>query len=108
MNMKVAKGTIKRDSNRDSYWTRVKLTSSENKNTLLLVCASHEYLGSVLNTNKFNDTRLNGWVDNVIKEWELKGNAIFRKPVHFEVKTVTEDGYKKGVEFLKQQIPASA
>lgn len=102
--MHVTKGSLNRVISRDSYWTPIRLKSSTNKETLLVVCASHEYLGTLLKTNDLNAKVMGTWVDSVVKEWESKGDSIFKQTIHLDVKAVTEDGYKNGLSFLKQEV----
>jgi hypothetical protein len=102
--MEIIKDNIHHSASRDSYWSRVHLKSSSNKETLLFVCASHEYLGNFLKTRELNDNTLRVWLEEVVTEWQLKGESIFKKPVHLEVKAITEYGYKNGLEFLEKEI----
>jgi hypothetical protein len=102
--MQIVKSTIKSDSSRDNYWARILLKSSENKQTFLFVCASHEYIENSLKTNEVSATKVNELIDDVIVEWQSKGNSIFNKPFHLEVRAVTQNGYENGIQFLKNEI----
>lgn len=103
--MEVIKGRLHRDNSRDNYWARILFKSPENKGeTFLYVCASYEYLHYTFNLNKFDDRELERWVDDVVVEWKTKGDAIFKKPFHLDVKAITEEGRLNGINFLKGEI----
>ncbi len=103
--MEIVKGTLHRDNSRDNYWSRVLLKSPENKGeTFLYVCASYEYLNYRLNIDTFSDQALQGWVDDVVVEWTAKGDSIFKKPFHLDVKAITEEGRLNGLNYLKKEV----
>ncbi|MDB5264500.1 MAG: hypothetical protein JWN64_71 [Parcubacteria group bacterium] len=103
--MNVIRGTLHRDNSRDSYWSRILLKSSENKGeTFVYVCASYEYLNYTLNIKTLTDEALHGWVDDVIIEWTAKGDSIFKKPFHIDVKAITEEGRLNGLAYLRKEV----
>jgi hypothetical protein len=102
--MEVIRDKIHHTADRDSYWSRIYLKSAKNKETLLFVCASHEYLGSYLKKNSLNEGSLNIWINDVANEWVAKGDSIFKKPLHLQVGALTDYGYKNGLEFLRNEI----
>jgi hypothetical protein len=102
--MEVIQDKIHHIPGRDSYWSRIYLKSANNKETLLFVCASHEYLGSYLKKTSLNESNLNVWINDVTRQWVSKGDSIFKKRLHLEVGALTEHGYKNGLEFLKREI----
>ena len=103
-NMEIIKSSIKHDLKRDNYWTKVTLKSFDDKQTLLFACASYEYLFETFKKREFGEKTKNKWVDNVVSELKSKGAAIFKAPVHFDVKAITDDGVKNGENFLKNEI----
>lgn len=103
--MEVIKEKLHKNFSRDNYWTRIFLKSKEkDKKTTVYICASHEYLGEKLKTSNLTDTAISGWVDTVAEEWQSKGMSVFRKPMHFTVCAMTDDGYKNGLNFLKTEV----
>ena len=104
MNVNILKGILKHNINRDSYWARMVLQSEDNKQTFLYVCVSHEYLGDTFKNTKFDDKLIENWFHEIAEEWAAKGEVIFKKPFHLEVRAITEEGYSNGMEFLKKEI----
>jgi hypothetical protein len=102
--MKVTFPTIKYDDSRDTYWAKVKITSEkEDKATMLLFCASYEYVGEELKIT--NEEKIRKWFNNdILKNLTEKGDVIFRKPYHFDVRAVTSEGYTNGLTFLQNQL----
>jgi hypothetical protein len=89
---------IKHNKNIDTYWTAVNFKSdSGSRNTKLYICASYEYLRD---EKKLND--MDKFMLKVADEWKAKGNSIFLKPCHFEIKAKTNEGIKNGKRFLAE------
>lgn len=103
--MRTITGKLYRDSSRDNFWTKVELVSGkQQRKTEVLLCASYEYLCRDLKANKINDKALEKWVLRTITDFQKKGDSIFRKQTHLEVRAVTSDGYKNGISFLKENV----
>jgi hypothetical protein len=98
--------TLKYDFRRDTYWAKVDLKSPKDsdKKTSIYVCASYEYLWETLKTKELEGTKLKTWFEKIIDEWKEKGEVIFKKQEHFDIRSVTIDGYKNGLTFLKTEI----
>ena len=97
--------SIKYDNKRDSYWTKVEIKSEKdsNKKTTLLFCASYEYLGEEVKLK--NEDKITKWFkDDVLNELIKKGEIIFRKPYHLDVRALTIDGYNNGLTFLQNEL----
>lgn len=103
--MEVNKGFLKHEVNRDSYWMKLSLDSSDNRQTFLYLCVSYEYLSAKLKTSDLNEPLIQSWIDFVVSGWKLKGDVVFKKPFHFDVYALTSDGHLNGVSFLKTKVP---
>lgn len=103
--MQIITDTIHNHNQRDSYWTKVRIVSNDHsRETALIVCASHEFLSEELKTDQFTNNAVQSWLSKVTEEWSKKGELVFHKPLHLDVRTVTDDGYKKTLEFLREEI----
>ena len=104
MNMKIIKGKIIEDFDRDLYWTRVVfLSKDESKKTQVLACASLEYLEDLYrigNGTKLTESHLAGWLDNVIKKWSSLNLEFFNQDIHYDVYANTQEGEANGLDFL--------
>lgn len=102
--MKIQKGEVIADGNKDIYWARIVfLSNDESQKTQILTCSSEEYLQSkfeISNNETINKVHLNKWLDSVIEKWSVLGFNIFDQNIHYDVYTLTESGENKGLEFL--------
>lgn len=102
--MKIIKGAVKEDFNRDLYWTRIVfLSDDEIKKTQVFVCASVEYLEDLyrlLGGQKPEQTHFDKWVDAVIAKWSGLEEKLFEKDVHYDVYANTEEGEANGIDYL--------
>ncbi len=102
--MQTITGKLYRDFSTDSFWTKVEFISDQsNRKTEVLLCASYEYLSQGLNRIEVNERAVNEWVARTVADLQKKGDVLFKKPTHFEMKAITEDGYKNGISFLKEK-----
>ncbi len=106
--MKTNTTSLKHDFSRDNYWAKVEIKSNKDakKKTELLFCVSSEYLNEKLGVKDKEDKKLGKWFSNVVEDWKNKGEVLFRKPHHYDVRYITEDGYKNGLSFLKNKVTA--
>ncbi len=104
--MKVEVEDVKEEFARDTYWTRIRLSADDRRNTSVLVCASLEYLWNLKGTRHFNAEQLNQWMRKVGSEWQAKGDAVFSTPVHYDVYAMTNEGKVNGLEFLQTKVLA--
>lgn len=103
--MEVVKGLLHSHPQRDNYWAHLELKSPKlSQTTSVFVCASHEYLSEQLKSTNFSIDAVNGWIDNVAKDLEKRGDLIFDEPVHLLVRTVTDDGRRNAIEFLNKEV----
>lgn len=102
--MKIIKGAIKEDFNRDLYWARIVfLCNDETKKTSVLVCASEEYLMDLYKlagTKKLGQEHFNKWLDIVIAKWSELNDKLFEKDVHYDVYANTQEGEANGIDYL--------
>lgn len=87
--------------NRLTHWWRVYL-GDPNKPTILLISASKTYLDDAFKVDSLN-TDLTPWVEKVVSDW-LDDNDLYMQPVHYLVFANFPDGYKNGIDFLKNEI----
>ena len=93
------------DSNRDNYWSRIYFESyDQQKKSVVLICASREYLWDIFRARNFEEVKLEQWFKNVIKKWESLGEEIFKKEIHYDVYAETPEGEINGLEFLEKEI----
>ncbi|MCK9445274.1 hypothetical protein M0Q50_00090 [bacterium] len=103
--MKMLQEKIKNDDLRDTYWTRVYISSNdESQKTKLLICVSHEYIFSLFNTTELDEAKINQWFEGVIKKWELQEETIFNKEINFDIYANTLEGRERGLKFLKENV----
>lgn len=102
--MKIIKGEIKTESNRDIYWAVINISSDDNeKHTRIFTCSSEEYLRKNFETSFseiIDDKTLNSWLDFVIKKWSVLDSGIFNQSVHYDIYALTGDGENASLEFL--------
>lgn len=98
--------TLRYDFTRDTYWAKVDIKSDKDnkKKTSVYLCASYEYLWENLGVKDLEDNTLKAWFSNIVNEWKNKGEVIFNKQEHLDIRSVTMDGYKNGLAFLKTEI----
>jgi hypothetical protein len=105
--MKIIKGTIKEDFNRDLYWTRVVfLSDDEKKRTQVLVCASEEYfrdLYRLSGNQKLDQAHFDSWLDSVITKWSKFGERLLERDIHYDVYATTQDGEANGIDYLLEK-----
>lgn len=96
---------IENDFHRDSHWTRIYLKSDDNqKQSVVLICASHEFLEDELKTNIYTQEQLTNWFEGVAANWSSKGESVFDKSVHYVVYAMSDEGYKNGEAFLRSEV----
>lgn len=101
--MKIKKTKIEEDFNRDIFWTKIIIQSNDNKKTsVILICASWEYLCDFNKVNRVKKYHIELWLDGALKEIE-KNKKVFSKKVHYIVNANTEGGKKNGLKFLKEK-----
>lgn len=102
--MKIIKGKVKEDINRDLYWVRIVfLSEDESKRSQILTCSSLEYLEDLFRIGgeeQLTETQINEWLDGVIKKWSSLGEDIFNQDVHYDVYANTKEGEANGLDFL--------
>ncbi len=101
--MKVIKGKINEDFDRDVYWTRIIFESDDgNCRTKVLASVSWEYLLDSNHVAEVTDVHRTHWIESVMNTWKSKGDSIFAKKIHYDVYANTDEGKKNGLEFLKE------
>ncbi|MCJ7507977.1 MAG: hypothetical protein MUO85_04510 [candidate division Zixibacteria bacterium] len=101
--MKITREKIKKDSNRDVFWTKIIFESKEGgRRSKVLASASWEYIIDKNRISEVRDIHLEQWIESVINKWESKGDSIFDKKVHYDVYANTNEGKVSGLEFLKE------
>lgn len=99
--MKVIKGLVKEDFNRDIFWVRIIFQNDdETKNTQVLACASQEYLGNLYNGQRLNQEHFDGWLQSVVEKWSKFEDDLFKKDRHYDAYANTEKGEANGIDFL--------
>lgn len=92
------------DFDRKTYWTRI-YAKSNGRESVILVCASRNFLQDYFKLREsISDEKLKEWFVEVLKKWEVKGEKIFEQKVHYDVYSMTAEGLKNGIEFLKNEI----
>lgn len=103
--MKIEKQELREDFSRDTYWTRIYFSSDDEKRrSVILVCASEEYLEDLFKVNKLTKIQLEEWLKKVIEKWEGLGENVLNKKVHYDVYANTPDGEQNGLVFLINEI----
>ena len=101
--MKITHEKIKEDANRDLYWTKVFVESDDKMSqSVLLTCASWEYMLDKNRANNVTEKFLNDWIDEVVSKTKKSGNNFFRNKINYDVYANTKDGKINGLEFLKE------
>jgi len=102
--MKIIKGKIIEDVDRDLYWTRIVfLSEDESKKTQIFACASLEYLEDLYqigNETGLAEHHLKTWLNNVIEKWSSLGINLFDQDIHYAVYANTDEGEANGLDFL--------
>ncbi len=104
--MKIEKGKLKEDFNRDIYWGRlIFLSDDEKRMTKVLVFATFEYLWDYLGKNKIEENDLIKWLDEVVmKKWSVLGDALLNQDVHYDVYATTKESEATGLDYLMERI----
>jgi len=103
--MIVTPGPLHEEFSRDNYWARIHFESNDkSKKTVVLICASSEYLWDLFRAKKVSEVKLDEWHKQIIKKWENRGENIFNKPVQYDVYANTDEGKINGLDFLKKDI----
>ena len=65
--MKILLENLKQEFHRDTYWTKICITSSDDKKkTLILTCASYEYLSDTFSDKNSHEIKPQDWINSVI------------------------------------------
>lgn len=106
--MKIIKGSVKEEFDRDLYWTKIVLLSEdETKKTQVLACASEEYLTDLYRLpgrQGLTREHLDRWLDSVMAKWSTLAEKLFEKDVHYDVYATTQEGEANGIDFLLKEI----
>lgn len=104
-NMKIISEKIKENTGIDNYWLRVYFTSDDgSQETKLLICASQEYIFNLFNTTEPEEIKIKQWFDGIVKKWELQGNDIFNKKIHYDAYANTPEGKERALAFLEKEV----
>jgi hypothetical protein len=102
--MKIIKGIVKEEFDRDLYWVRVIfLSDNETKRTQVLACVSVEYLEDINKLpggQKLDKTHFDKWLDMVITKWFGLKEKLFEKDIHYDVYANTKEGEANGIDYL--------
>ncbi len=103
--MKVVLEKVRREFHRDVYWTKLHLISDDGtEETLVIMCASFEYLSQYFKKHKFTDFELEEWSASVSEKWKNQTGNIFSKNEYFDIYTTTEEGYTSTLLFLEEEV----
>ena len=103
--MKIIKGKIKENFDRDVYWTRIIFESEDGgRRTKVLAIASWEYLLDSNRSSEVKDIHLEQWMESVMNKWKSQGDNIFAKKLYYDVYANTDEGRLNGLEFLKEIV----
>jgi len=106
--MKITSEKINNDFHRDTYWTRIFVDSDNGiKKTVVLVCASYEFLWDRFKTRNFDNAKLSEWLESVEEEIKSMGDGVFSLAIRYKVYATTHEGEKNGLEFLEKEVIAS-
>lgn len=103
--MKIKKEKVHEDFNRDLYWVKIHFYSDDGKKeSIILACASQEYLWNEYGEMKPSLEILNKWADKVINKWNEFGEKILDTKIYYDVYATSDEGRENGLEFLKNKI----
>src|SRR3989338_6440798 len=102
--MKVTPEKLREEFDRDTYWARIHFVSDEQKESAVLVCASHEYFWDIFKTKDYTEEMLKKWYESVVSKWKNTGEKIFEKPVHYDVYATSQLGIQNGIDFLENEV----
>ena len=90
---------------RMTYWVRVHATFEGDRQSLILVCASKNYISDYFKlTNSIKEIDKKNWMKKVLSDLEKEGEILLNNDVNYRVYAFTEEGLKNGLEFLKNEI----
>jgi hypothetical protein len=103
--MKVIARDITNDFHRDTYWTKLSVSSDDDtETTAVYICASFEYISHKFGKIKIAEEDVNKWLSEVIDVWSKKDRDIFSEPTHFETYATTTEGKENGYLYLKNEV----
>ena len=88
------------EAKRMTYWVRVHVTFESNRQSVVLVCASKNYIL----TAPIQEVDIKAWMKEVLKDLEREGEILLENNVNYKVYSLTDEGYKNGFEFLKNEV----
>lgn len=102
--MNFEKGKIMEEGSRDLYWARITFMADDGeRSSIVLAAASLEYLQDSVEfaaSGAIDHEILDQWLESVADKWDMLGNEIFDKDVHFDVYANTPEGEANGLSFL--------
>lgn len=102
--MKVEPEKLKLDNDRDIYWARIYFTDDSQKRSVVLLCASCEYLWDHFNSSKIDEERLQSWFQEKIEKWKVLNDKIFDKPIYYDIYATSDEGRYNAFKFLEEKI----
>jgi len=88
-----------------TYWVRVHVTFESNRQSVVLVCASKNYISDHFHlTAPIQEVDIKAWMKEVLKDLEREGEILLENNVNYKVYSLTDEGYKNGFEFLKNEV----
>ena len=93
------------EAKRMTYWVRVHVTFESNRQSVVLVCASKNYISDHFHlTAPIQEVDIKAWMKEVLKDLEREGEILLENNVNYKVYSLTDEGYKNGCEFLKNEV----
>lgn len=103
-NLKLTHTEIHSDLDRQTYWGRIHFENDDgSQKTKVLFSASFEFIWDFSNALTIEGVKLDEWNKELIQKWRETGDSIFAKPIHYDVYANTEEGMRKGLEFLNNE-----
>lgn len=89
---------------RMTYWVRIHV-KSENKQSVVLVCASQNYISDLFKLNNpIEETDKKAWIQKVLADLKEEGEALLNHDVNYKVYAYSDEGHKNGLEFLMNEV----
>ena len=91
--------------NRGTYWTRIYVKSEDGRESIVLVCASRNFLSDHFKLHgKIEEFHKQEWLTEVIRDLEKIGDKLLETPIYLKVYATTSEGITNGMDFLKKEV----
>jgi len=103
--MNLIQEDIHYEAKRMTYWVRVHVTFESSRQSVVLVCASKNYISDYFHlTAPIQEVDKKAWMKKVLADLEKEGEILLENDVNYKVYSLTNEGYKNGLEFLQNEV----